>query len=93
MMLYATLVTRALHPRRVNLDRAPEALAKRVSIADFFSRFPQLHAILLAELERGLQDSLDDLPVRLALCLLPARYELNFRTLSHRISTRLFSRS
>ena len=69
MMLYATLVTRALHPRRVNLDRAPEALAKRVSIADFFNRFPQLHAILLAELERGLQDSLDDLPVRLARAL------------------------
>ncbi|GAA5990105.1 hypothetical protein JCM10908_005823 [Rhodotorula pacifica] len=62
MMLYASLVTRALHPRRVNLERAPEALAKRVSISDFFSRFPQLHAILLAELERGLKDSLDDLP-------------------------------
>lgn len=64
MMLYATLVMRALHPRRVNLDRVPEALSKRVSISDFFGRFPQLHAILLAELERGLNDSLDDLPVR-----------------------------
>ncbi|GAA5880079.1 hypothetical protein JCM3774_003302 [Rhodotorula dairenensis] len=62
MMLYATLVMRALHPRRVNLDRAPEALTKRVSISDFFGRFPQLHGILLAELERGLHDSLDDLP-------------------------------
>lgn len=63
MMLYATLVTRALHPRRVNLEREPDSLAKRVSIADFFGRYPRLHATLLTELERGLRDSLDDLPV------------------------------
>ncbi|GAA6013372.1 hypothetical protein JCM8202_003123 [Rhodotorula sphaerocarpa] len=62
MMLYATLVTRALHPRRVNLEREPDSLAKRVSIADFFGRYPRLHATLLTELERGLRDSLDDLP-------------------------------
>lgn len=63
MMLYATLVTRALHPRRVNLDREPESLAKRVSIVDFFTRYPRLHPTLLVELKRGLEDSLDDLPV------------------------------
>ncbi|GAA5841760.1 hypothetical protein JCM9279_003095 [Rhodotorula babjevae] len=59
LLLFATLITRSFNARRTNLDRNPESLAKRLTIDDFFSRYPSLEKVLLAELERGWRESQD----------------------------------
>ena len=62
MILYGSLVTRAFGNRRINLDRDHLSLAKRLTVNDFFARYPSLHAVLLAELEFSSREHLNDLP-------------------------------
>ncbi|GAA5977823.1 hypothetical protein JCM11641_006083 [Rhodosporidiobolus odoratus] len=62
MMLFATLVTRALNSRRTNLDRDAASLSRRLSLDEFFGRYPALEAVLRDELERGWKESLEDSP-------------------------------
>ncbi|GAA5867264.1 hypothetical protein JCM8547_003140 [Rhodosporidiobolus lusitaniae] len=62
MMLFASLTTRALNARRTNLDRDPASLSRRLSMDEFFGRYPALHAVLREQLERGWKESLEDTP-------------------------------
>lgn len=64
MMTYASLVTRSFGAKRTNLDRNASALATRMTAADFFSRYPKLHDVLLKELAYSSREHLNDLPVR-----------------------------
>ncbi|GEM08658.1 proteophosphoglycan ppg4 [Rhodotorula toruloides] len=57
MMLFGSLINRAINSRRANLDRDPVSLSKRVSIDDFFARYPSLQPVLQEELERGWRES------------------------------------
>ncbi|BGP33485.1 hypothetical protein JCM10296v2_005289 [Rhodotorula toruloides] len=57
MMLFGSLINRAINSRRANLDRDPVSLSKRVSIYDFFARYPSLQPVLQQELERGWRES------------------------------------
>ena len=63
MILYGSLVTRAFGNRRINLDRDYLSLIKRLTVQDFFGRYPSLHAVLLSELEFSSREHLNDLPV------------------------------
>lgn len=63
MMLFASLITRAFNARRTNLDRDHISLAKRMTIDDFFGRYPTLKGVLRDELERGWKQSLEEAPV------------------------------
>ncbi|GAA5888047.1 hypothetical protein JCM5296_005415 [Sporobolomyces johnsonii] len=62
MLLFAALITRAFGARRTNLDRDHVSLSKRMTIDDFFGRYPTLKGVLRDELERGWKESLDELP-------------------------------
>ncbi|GAA5899201.1 hypothetical protein JCM6882_009282 [Rhodosporidiobolus microsporus] len=62
MMLFASLTQRALNPRRINLDRDPVNLSRRLSMDEFFGRYPALKQVLREELERGWKESLEDSP-------------------------------
>lgn len=66
MMFYASLITRSFGFRRTNLDRTNAGLVERLSISDFFGRYPSLHPVLLKELEFASREHLNDLPVRVA---------------------------
>ncbi|BGP09501.1 hypothetical protein JCM10049v2_005374 [Rhodotorula toruloides] len=57
MMLFGSLINRAINSRRANLDRDPVSLSRRVSIDDFFARYPSLQLVLQQELERGWRES------------------------------------
>jgi hypothetical protein len=57
MMLFGSLINRAINSRRANLDRDPVSLSRRVSIDDFFARYPSLQPVLQEELERGWRES------------------------------------
>ncbi|CEQ41609.1 SPOSA6832_03343, partial [Sporobolomyces salmonicolor] len=63
-LLFAALITRAFGARRTNLDRDHVSLSKRMTIDDFFGRYPTLKGVLRDELERGWKESLDELPIR-----------------------------
>lgn len=63
MMLFASLITRSFNARRTNLDRDHVSLAKRMTIDDFFGRYPSLETVLRDELERGWNQSLKEAPV------------------------------
>ncbi|GAA5895288.1 tRNA methylation protein TRM732 [Sporobolomyces salmoneus] len=58
MMLFASLITRAFNAKRTNLDRDYVSLGKRMTIDDFFGRYPNLKDVLREELARGWQQSL-----------------------------------
>ncbi|GAA5873994.1 hypothetical protein JCM16303_002654 [Sporobolomyces ruberrimus] len=62
MMLFASLITRSFNARRTNLDRDHVSLAKRMTIDDFFGRYPSLKTVLRDELERGWNQSLKEAP-------------------------------
>ncbi|GAA5824054.1 hypothetical protein JCM11251_001502 [Rhodosporidiobolus azoricus] len=62
MMLFASLTQRALNAKRTNLDRDPVSLSKRLSVDEFFGRYPALKQVLREQLERGWKESLEDLP-------------------------------
>ncbi|GAA6027127.1 hypothetical protein JCM8097_002413 [Rhodosporidiobolus ruineniae] len=62
MMLFASLTQRALNARRINLDRDATSLARRLSMEEFFGRYPALKGVLRDELERGWKESLEDSP-------------------------------
>ncbi|GAA5941468.1 hypothetical protein JCM10213_006094 [Rhodosporidiobolus nylandii] len=62
MMLFASLTTRALNARRTNLDRDPGSLARRLSVDEFFGRYPALRSVLRQQLERAWKESLEDSP-------------------------------
>lgn len=71
LLLFATLITRAFNARRINIDRDPVSLARRLTTDDFFGRYPSLEKVLLAELERGWRESQDAQAVRRFLSLEP----------------------
>ncbi|GAA6017403.1 hypothetical protein JCM11491_006645 [Sporobolomyces phaffii] len=60
MMLFASLITRSFNAKRTNLDRDHVSLAKRMTIDDFFGRYPTLKVVLRDELERGWTQSLKE---------------------------------
>ena len=62
LLLYGTLVTRAFSATRTNLSRDAASLTKRLTVTDFFGRYPRLHDFLLHELEVASREHLDDLP-------------------------------
>ncbi|BGP49684.1 hypothetical protein JCM10450v2_005589 [Rhodotorula kratochvilovae] len=62
LLLFATLIGRAFNARRINLDRDPVSLAKRLTIDDFFVRYPSLEKVLREELERGWRESQEAQP-------------------------------
>ncbi|GAA5994531.1 hypothetical protein JCM5350_006387 [Sporobolomyces pararoseus] len=62
MMLFASLITRSFNAKRTNLDRDFVSLAKRMTIDDFFGRYPSLKDVLKNELERGWNQSLKEAP-------------------------------
>ncbi|GAA5960789.1 hypothetical protein JCM3765_000817 [Sporobolomyces pararoseus] len=62
MMLFASLITRSFNAKRTNLDRDYVSLAKRMTIDDFFGRYPSLREVLKNELERGWNQSLKEAP-------------------------------
>ncbi|KAI5474356.1 DNA polymerase gamma subunit 1 [Pseudohyphozyma bogoriensis] len=61
-LLSSALITRAFNSRRTNLARDSESLLKRLTIDDFFGRYPSLHAVLLKELDFSTKEHLNDLP-------------------------------
>ncbi|GAA6058973.1 hypothetical protein JCM10212_001683 [Sporobolomyces blumeae] len=62
MMLFSSLITRAFNAKRTNLDRDYASLSKRLTIDDFFGRYPTLRNVLRDELERGWNESQNELP-------------------------------
>ncbi|GAA5998529.1 tRNA methylation protein TRM732 [Rhodotorula paludigena] len=62
LLLFATLITRAFNARRTNLDRDPASLSTRLTIDDFFVRYPSLEQVLRDELERGWRESQEATP-------------------------------
>ncbi|GAA6057628.1 hypothetical protein JCM3770_005003 [Rhodotorula araucariae] len=62
LLLFATLIGRAFNARRTNLDRDPVSLAKRLTIDDFFVRYPSLEKVLREEIERGWRESQEAQP-------------------------------
>ncbi|GAA5933380.1 tRNA methylation protein TRM732 [Sporobolomyces koalae] len=62
MMLFSSLITRAFNARRTNLDRDWVNLGNRMTIDDFFGRYPTLKVVLRDELERGWKESLKQAP-------------------------------